>query len=202
MTTVMAPIEFPRYPASYRSGTGAMAVFLLAGVAAGTGGSFNLQNIAQVRDLQSQPIFEIRGHQEKRMKVRSIAQHLESIRDSFGLRMSEIAEILGVSRPAVYASLAGAEPRQEVSARIWRLSKSADEVRDLGPGQLGRYLRYPVAGGSSVLDLLRSGQDIREALLAVREIPAEESHRRELLAKARGGPANGSSVLTRYRVMG
>ena len=49
------------------------------------------KTLPEVRDLQSQPIFEIRGHQEKRMKVRSIAQHLESIRDSFGLRMSEIA---------------------------------------------------------------------------------------------------------------
>ncbi|HET7108118.1 MAG TPA: hypothetical protein VFI38_14995 [Candidatus Acidoferrum sp.] len=108
----------------------------------------------------------------------STAQLLSTIRDVFALRMSEVAQIFGVSRRAVYDWLEGVTPKPETTARIYALSKYADELKTSGLSSIEHFIYRPVVGDRSLLDLLKSGDNIEEAIVVIKRTAAEEEKNR------------------------
>ncbi len=112
--------------------------------------------------------------------LRSVAADLKHIRSTFALKMSEVAEIFNVSRPAVYAWLDGAIPKQDVLTRLMLLSKQAEQVNQAGINRLEHFLRRPLADGRSLLQLLKEGANIEHALSTIKQAAAEEELSRKL----------------------
>ena len=138
-----------------------LIVPLYISMIAGTGGLSATPNVLYAATTYRNPIIrEIRGHHSNRDHILSFAQRLSIIREMFGLRMSEVAQIFGVSRPAAYAWLNGSEPRADTRIRILRLSRAAEELKTAGIENIRQYVRQPTASGQSLIDLLQSGADV------------------------------------------
>jgi hypothetical protein len=113
----------------------------------------------------------------------STAQLLSTIRDVFALKMSEVAQIFGVSRRAAYDWLEGVTPKPETTARIYALSRYAEGVKASGLSNIEHYIHRPVIAGRSLLDLLRSGENIEEAIAIIKRTASEESNNRKQLGR-------------------
>jgi transcriptional regulator with XRE-family HTH domain len=79
---------------------------------------------------------------------------LAYIQDQFSLNVSELAKVLRVSRPAVYAWLRDeTEPQPEHLRRIHQIYSLAKEWRAISDAPLGR-MRHSILGGTSIISLL------------------------------------------------
>lgn len=86
---------------------------------------------------------------------------LQFIRETLKLNVSDLASVLGVSRPTVYAWLEGDEPSSENYTQIARLKRIADEVHGLAIPRFEKLLKRPIFQGLSFLDKLKaSGEEI------------------------------------------
>jgi len=156
----------------------------LDAITSGTAGAypvlFDFQNIMDFRGpMQSKTV-------EKRVEIAlapSTAQLLLNIRDIFTLRMSELAQIFGVSRRAAYDWLEGAEPKPDTVARIYVLNKYAEELKAAGIAQIEHFVRRPVVSGRSLLDLLKSGESIEAAIDVIKRAASEEAKNRRQLGQ-------------------
>jgi hypothetical protein len=146
-----------------------------------TGGAYSPEQIQSAQIEQAvRPFIETRKNDPRLEYVRSVPQLLANIREVFGLKMSEVAQIFGVSRPAAYAWLDGALPKAEITTRLWHLSEQADQLKASGIDRADLYTRRPVLGPLSLLDVLKSGADIGQALAIVKESAAQETRTRQL----------------------
>src|ERR1035441_4630392 len=97
-------------------------VALFGALTAGTGGFYTPVNAALVTEWTSFPaiaISEIASNARKKaLQADSIPKAILQIRDRLGLRMSELADIFGVSRQAVYLWLKGENVKNEYIQRI------------------------------------------------------------------------------------
>jgi len=181
----MAEIIYPKHPRqiSFRRTSDGVVALTLGTFAGGTAGAYpklfdfgtvNFRGPMQV-NARAKPI-EI-------AYAPSTAQMLSRIRDVFGLRMSEIAQIFGVSRRAAYDWLEGAIPKPDTVTKIYNVDKYAQELRASGITSLERYVRRPIASGRSLLDLLMSGENIDAAIAIIRHIAAEDTMNRKQLGR-------------------
>ena len=131
---------YPTIRTSYRSQSpGIAGVAMMALIAplyltmvAGTGGAYTAANLPFALNQHQNQIFEIRGLHAKRSQLLTVSQHLSNVRGILGLKMSEVSQIFGVTRPAAYAWINGVEPKPEVRARILHISRLAEELRSAG----------------------------------------------------------------------
>lgn len=118
------------------------------------------------------------------LEIRTIAERLRHIRKSFGLNASDMATLLGISRPTFYTWLEGQEPKTEATSRILRLSKMADDLANLGLHRPDNLIKRPMfEGGVSLFDLLQQGKDIRSHFETLRTLDEKEALNR---GKVRG----------------
>ena len=88
--------------------------------------------------------------------TRSPAEYVANIRDVFGVSMSDLAVILGVTRPIAYAWLDGNEPKQESTiTRIRQLSSIADRVKGMNIERMDKLIHRKILNGESLFDLLK-----------------------------------------------
>jgi len=123
----------------------------------------------------------------------STAQLLSTVRDVFALRMSEMAQIFGVSRRAAYDWLEGVTPKPETTARIYTLSKYAEELKASGLSNIDHFIHRPVIKGRSLLDLLKSGENIEQAITIIKRTASEEAKNRKQVGR-RTSETNTASV--------
>jgi hypothetical protein len=123
----------------------------------------------------------------------STAQLLKNIRDIFALRTSELAQIFGVSRRAVYDWLEGVTPRPDTVNKIYALSIYADKLKKANITHVEHYLHRPVVSGLSLLELLKSGQNIETAIDVIKHTALEEAKNRKRLGR-RASEANTANV--------
>jgi len=104
----------PLYPvnASSPNASITLAVPLLI-LTAGTGGTMTPHSTAEVLNRFHYPRIHVEPSRAKQVDMRSPAEHVANIRDVFAVNMSDLASVLGVTRPTVYAWLAGQEPKGE-----------------------------------------------------------------------------------------
>jgi hypothetical protein len=150
----------------------------------GTAGAY-----PEVFDFQK--IVDFRGpvqvmNVEKQVKVAvapSTAQLLLNVRDVFALRMSELAQIFGVSRRAAYDWLEGATPKPETVMRIYTLNRYAEELKTAGIAHIEHFINRPVVSGRSLLDLLKSGENVETAIDIIKHTASEEANNRKQLGR-------------------
>lgn len=112
--------------------------------------------------------------------TRSPAEHVANIRDVFGVSMSDLAVILGVTRPTAYAWLKGNELKQEFTiTRIRQLSSIADGVKAMNIERMDKLIHRPIFKGESLFDLLKTDKDPSTLLHSLKEISEKEAKTRQ-----------------------
>ena len=148
---------------------------LFAAVIVGTGGGYSATSIgAAVNSLTRTalvPTASFVAKEASEVPDVTVACLLQ-IRDAFGLNMTELAIILGVSRPAVYAWFRGAKPKKEVTDALWSLQAAADEFKSIPTRNTRALLRRPILDGQSLFAILTSQKNV---LKGVRELARQLS---------------------------
>lgn len=169
---------------TFRDNRNGVLALTLDTLTTGTAGGYYPERF-DVEDLSA-----IRGPVQYKIRAKqgscvapSTAQLLSTVRDVFALRMSEVAQIFGVSRRAVYDWLEGVTPKPETTARIYTLSKYAEGLKASGLSNIEHYMHRPVVSGRSLLDLLKSGEAVEEAIDIIKRTASEEANNRKKLGR-------------------
>ncbi|MDD5037617.1 MAG: helix-turn-helix transcriptional regulator [Methylococcaceae bacterium] len=113
------------------------------------------------------------------VEARTIAEQLRDIRKSFGLNASDLAALLGISRPTLYTWLDGQEPKPEAAVRILGLAKKADAFASLGLRRPDNLVKRPLfENGASLFGLLQQGKEIRSRCDVLRTLDEKEAANR------------------------
>ena len=154
--------------------TAAILVPLYFGLA-GTAGMYSPQTIANLADFSPTPIIRVVG-QKSQKKHRTAAESLMKMRDIFGLKMSEIAQIFGVSRTAVYDWVSGTTPKADIAVKLDLFGSCADELCEAGISNCSLFLRRPLGAGRTLLDAMKTGQDLQRILPSLKQMAVEEGY--------------------------
>jgi DNA-binding transcriptional regulator YiaG len=152
-----------------------VAPFLLL---AGTGGIITAHSTEVLPRWIHDPRIHIERPALKNIDMRSPAEHVTNIRNTFAINMSDLASILGVTRPTVYAWLEGQEPKAEAVIRIQQLSHTADKIRQANIARLDKMVHRPILSGRSLLDILKADENPSEALTKLKAIADKEAKTR------------------------
>jgi hypothetical protein len=153
----------------------------LGAVVSGTAGTYQVSelNPPELRQFRF-PIQEIQPAVSRRKQLAlSAAQSLVQIRDVFGLKMSELSQIFGVSRRAAYDWLEGATPKPELTARIYHLSTLAARFGEAGISDVRHFIHRPILGQRTLFELLKTGENLDKAIEVVRVTALEEASARK-----------------------
>ena len=130
------------------------------GMIVGTGGSATAAAFAQVRSGISPNLrWGYQGgsdrHDEEDDLVFKVSERLAQIRHYLSLNATELAQILRVERPTVYAWLSDrAWPQAANLQRLVRIHKLARSWRAISSRPLGTLVREPIDAGQSLVDLM------------------------------------------------
>lgn len=166
---------------TYSSHAAIKLVAPLLVLTAGTGGIMTVHSTAELNRWVYDPRIHIEPFKTKQVDMRSPAEHIANIRDVFAVNMSDLASVLGVTRPTVYAWLAGQEPKGEaVIRRIQQLSRAADQFNQANIIRLDKLVHRPILNGRSLLDILKADEDPIAALPTLKATADREAQiRRE-----------------------
>lgn len=146
--------------------------------AAGTGGVFTTHSTEVLSQWVYYPRIHVETSSAKQVDVRSPANLVVNIREVLGINMSDLASVLGVTRPTVYAWLEGQEPKIESVKHIQRLSHIADEINRADIVRLDKLVHRPILEGRSLLDILKSDEDPVKALTILKALADKEDRTR------------------------
>jgi DNA-binding transcriptional regulator YiaG len=188
------------YKQSVNDGNRAMQTVLITPLylcmIAGTGGVYTPASL-QVWAEQPNQVVQIRGYHSKRERILSVSERLVQIRDTFGMTMTDLATVLGVSRPTAYSWINGVITPKEpkTNSLISKLGAHADALRHAGVARVPTLARRPLSNGQSLIDVLKAGKDaskeIESMQFASAQAPGQSRTRRDF------GPA---SKVRRVRV--
>jgi DNA-binding transcriptional regulator YiaG len=154
---------------------------------AGTGGIMTPHSTAELLNRLPYPGIHIEPSTAKQADTQSAvgssatlspAEHVANIRDVFAINMSDLASVLGVTRPTVYAWLAGQEPKGEAVIRIQKLSRVADQFNRANIIRLDKLVHRPILNGRSLLDILKTDEDPVADLATLKAIADKEAQTR------------------------
>lgn len=166
--------SFVPYSTTAKQGIVAVALPLML-LTAGTGGVLTTRSAEQLGRWLHAPSIQVeRPCSRKALDSRSPAEHVSFIRDIFGLNMSELASVLGVTRPTAYAWIQGQEPKSDAILQIQALSQTAENVDKTGIIHVSRLIRRPIFSGESLLDMLKAKKDISSTLTTLKELALKE----------------------------
>ncbi|CAN5472913.1 hypothetical protein BH24GEM3_BH24GEM3_10080 [soil metagenome] len=115
------------------------------------------------RDVDARPALRRQAAPE----ALTAREQIDRIQDVFSLTVTDLARVLGVSRPTLYAWLQEEviTPRDpEVAERLREVYEMAAAWEEQVDGQVGRFLKVPVVGDRSLLELLQQDPWDREAI--------------------------------------
>lgn len=112
-------------------------------------------------------------------------EQLMHLRRTLGISLTDLAELLGESRPTTYAWLQGAEPTVEQLDHLSRLVRLANDIDAYGLGKLGALLKRPLRDGTTVLTLIKGGHPIAPAMKELEIVMRRERQQRALLKGSR-----------------
>ena len=158
----------------------AMAATLITVVAygAGTGGVITPHGLQTLSNQCYIP--KIFKQKENKPDIRSPVEHIAFIREIFSLNMSDLANILNVSRPTIYAWLDGQEPKPEKLSYIQKLSLGAERIKTLNIVRIDSLVRRPIFNGSSFIDKLKNDEDISPYLEILKKLSDKEASGRNI----------------------
>ena len=135
-------------------------------------------NTAELNRWLYNPRIHIEPAKANQVDTRSPAENVANIRDVFAINMSDLASVLGVTRPTVYAWLAGQEPKGEAVIRIQKLSRAADQFNRANIVRLDKLVHRPILNGRSLLDILKTDEDPVADLATLKAIADKEAQTR------------------------
>lgn len=199
---LVAPMQSLRIGTGTQRTTGApfvAAITLYGSLLLGTGGIIANTNVSNLNAWGAWPVVELRptsspnsARSKSSLKVTSVADQLRLVRDGFGLTMTDVARIFGVSRQAAYSWLGGVIPRPEVARRISNLNRSILEVNRIFSGEFSQLLHRPLLhNGGTLFDVLLSGDDLDEVLGEIGRTASEEAQLRAESLTRNVGASNG-----------
>ena len=112
---------------------------------------------------------------------RSPVEDLARIRAVLKPAVKDLAEMVGVSRQAIYDWQGGAAIASKHAGRLADLARAADLFAADGLTATSQTLRRPIAAGRSFLDVVRSGGSAADAARSLIEIVRRETEQRKLL---------------------
>jgi transcriptional regulator with XRE-family HTH domain len=169
MTYVPRPIEI-----ATRAVSSAVVLAPLYLVLAGTAGMYSPQAVARLADFSPTPIIQVVGKKTQK-RYWSTSERLLKVRDIFGLKMSELAEIFGVSRTAAYDWLNGSTPKADIAVKIEMLASYADAVQEMEGNRTSLSRRNPLLSGRTLVNAVKTGQNLEETISILREGRIQES---------------------------
>jgi transcriptional regulator with XRE-family HTH domain len=129
----------------------------------GTGGAATKRHVVAIWRAITAP-FEVATVD---VSVRSAAEQLAFIRHYLSLSVSDLARIVGVKRPTIYAWLQNAAPRRESAQRLAMLERTAAHWKSIADRPLGALGRLAIGvKGETFVMLLESAseEELRTAL--------------------------------------
>lgn len=157
---------------------------LLVGVvgffgAIGTGG-FTSQREALESAAYVIPVSEDLDHEDKNTYQLAIPEQLMLIKESFGLNMSAMAELLNVSRPTIYSWIKGEPPKSEEHiSHTSFLADIAEKYSALNLERPDNFIKRPLFEGDSLFSLLKSDRNIDEGVYTlIKDLDLKESKTR------------------------
>jgi DNA-binding transcriptional regulator YiaG len=181
MNTTIKPysLAFPEPIKTYEPHTAVKWVAPLLILTAGTGGFMTAHNTAKaLGHWIYYPRIHIEPAVAQHVDTRSPSEHVANIRDVFAISMSDLASILGITRPTAYAWLEGQEPKPDAVIRIQQLSRTADEVKQMHISRLDKMVHRPILNGRSLLDMLKADENLSQALAKLKAIADKEAQSR------------------------
>lgn len=169
-------------PINHRSpSAGKVVVPLFLSFTAGTGGMMTYHSTEILNRWIDTPRIHVERSfaSDRNIDTRSPAEHVANIRDVFAATMSDLAAVLGVSRPTAYAWLKGDEPKPEAITRIQRLSHIADRVKGMNIERMDKLIHRKILNGESLFDLLKTDRDPSILLHSLKEISEKEARTRQ-----------------------
>lgn len=133
------------------------------------------------------------GNDAERVDVRTPLEHLENIRTVLNPAVSDLASVFEVSRQAIYKWLSNdSKPEPEKFSRIQELSQIADAMKEAGVVRAGSLLKMKIFGDRSLMDIIRTGDDWREAvdILIAESRAMERAYERSGLAETKAKPTS------------
>lgn len=117
---------------------------------------------------------------EKTVTSLSPSEQIAFVRESLSLNMSQLAELVGVTRPTVYAWLEGRERRQgETAGKIMRLATIAQKIERKNIPRADLLVKRPLFNGKNLLDLIKEGREISRELDDLKAIGDREAATRQ-----------------------
>lgn len=175
------PATFSKRLEAQNPSTGIKLLAPLLTSTAGTGGLMTVRSFVDCNRLYysslNKPTYNARSTNEN-IDTRSPAVHVANIRDIFAVSMSDLAAILGITRPTAYAWLKGDEPKPEAVPKIQRLSNIADRVKAMNIDRMDKLIHRPILNGESLFDLLKTDKDPSNLLQSLKEISEREAKTR------------------------
>lgn len=109
--------------------------------------------------------------------IKSISEQLNNIKVSLKINISNLAELLDVSRPSVYAWLKGENPNSdEVINKIKAIEIVAAKIDALKLERVDNMLKRPLFDGTSILSLMKQNLPISDShLAALKELDSKEA---------------------------
>lgn len=115
-------------------------------------------------------------------EILTFTDQIKLIKDSFGLNMSAMAELLNVSRPTVYAWMKGETPKlEEHITHVMHVIKQAKIYESLNLDRPDNFIKRPILNGESLFSLLKQERTISESDYAlIKELDSKESQTRTI----------------------
>lgn len=168
----------------------ATACFLVSptlGGVPGSGGAITAEAALSLHQRLHDDSIEVTSAVEKETDLRTPSERLERIRQALGLTVTDLASLLGTSRPTVYAWLKGQEPRPAVHTQLIGLEQQAEVIAAYELPRINKLVRRPLRSGGSLLERLHHGMPLAPALeelqaLAQRERAGRTQHKGRAMA--------------------
>lgn len=123
------------------------------------------------------------GVREAPAPIRTVADEVTFLRNNLGLTVSEIADWMGVTRPAVYGWLKNVQPQPDTAKLLANVGAAADSIAALKLQRPDHVIKRPLFNGRSALDVLRSGDRLsHEDLETLKELDRREEVQRQVYA--------------------
>jgi hypothetical protein len=160
---------------------GKVVVPLFLSFTAGTGGMMTYHSTEILNRWIDTPRIHVERSfaSDRNIDTRSPAEHVANIRDVFEASMSDLAAVLGVSRPTAYTWLEGNEPKPDAITRIQRLSRIADRVKGMNIERMDKLIHRKILNGESLFDLLKTDRDPSIPIQSLKEISEKEARTRQ-----------------------
>lgn len=107
------------------------------------------------------------------------ADNLIKIRNVFKPAVSDLANMFGVSRQAIYNWLSGEEPIDVHAEKIKDLASAAELAIQSGVAINGHVLKRKIVNGKSLFELVQSGESAKDSMLELLKILKRETEQRK-----------------------